>query len=292
MRPKLGLCCIALDNQTKFRTMTLKRYNELGETAALAQLGEIFVNNIQTTIENIKHCSRNEFAHYRLSSSLFPVLSAYQKSWRDLPNAWEIKNLMLQVGPLANRLGIGLSMHPDQYICLGSPHQSVRERSISELEYLGDIMDCMGIGGTMCLHVSNGSQPPEETKQRFVQSARQLSPMVQRRLRLENEDKGCWNCETLFKYFGGEYGLIYDCLHDSCNPSSERDWCRAFTSTWPAGETPVFHWSEGLDDEPRSHADYATKVPDCVRLTSRVVWEVELKAKDRAIKKIVKDFFS
>lgn len=290
MQPKLGLCCIALDNQTKFRTMTLKRFKELGEQAAMDKLADIYRDNIQVTIQNILYCSRLGLAHYRLSSSIFPVLSAFDKSWRDLPNSLELKNLMAQVGPLANRLGISLSMHPDQYICLGSPHQQVRERSINELNYLGDIMDCMGISGTMCLHVSNGSQPPLETKARFDLSAKQLDNRVLRRLCLENEDKGCWNCETLFNNFGAEYPLVYDNLHDSCNPSSNRDWCRVFTSTWPV-YTPIFHWSEGEAEDARSHADYYSKVPDCVKNMRHVIWECEVKMKDRAIKKALSDFF-
>jgi len=53
-------------------------------------------------------------------------------------------------------------------------------------------------------------------------------------------------------------------------------------STW--NTTPVFHYSEGIDGT-RKHADYALHSPP--DYDKEVFWDVELKAKDLAIFKML-----
>ena len=53
-------------------------------------------------------------------------------------------------------------------------------------------------------------------------------------------------------------------------------------STWPT--TPLFHYSEGIGDT-RNHADYAVNTPNSYG--KQVYFDVELKAKDWAIYKIL-----
>ena len=294
MHPKLGLCCISLESGFKFRAMTIKRFNELDSKTAWANLGEVCLHNVNVVIGNIKYCSANEIAHYRIPCSLFPVLSYLLKDWKDLPNYHEVNGLLSQVGPLAHRLGVRLSMHPDQYVSLGSQREEVRKKSIYEFSFQADILQAMNVPDgaltPMCLHVTSGAQDPDQTKKFFLESVKQLPEHAQKRLVLENEDRGCWKAETLFKYFGSLFPLVYDNHHDDCNPSSERDWCKVFAHTWPAGVAPVFHWSEGLKDEDRSHSDYFTKLPDCVRLNPHIYWECEVKMKDKAIREARKLF--
>lgn len=287
MHPKLGLCCISLDSGFKFRTMTVKRFKQLDEKAAMANLREVCMHNIWVVIGNIKYCAEKGIAHYRIPCSLFPVLSYLMKDWKDLPDSYGIKDLLAQVGPLAHRLGVRLSVHPDQFVSLGSKSEEVRKKSIYEFVFQAEILQAMnvpeGVQTPMCLHVTNGAQDPEQTKKFFLQSVKEMPEHASSRLVLENEDKGCWNCETLFKNFGSLFPLVYDNHHDDCNPSPVRDWCKVFAHTWPAGVAPVFHWSEGTADDKRAHADYFTKLPDCVRLNPHIYWECEVKMKDKAI---------
>jgi UV DNA damage repair endonuclease len=55
-------------------------------------------------------------------------------------------------------------------------------------------------------------------------------------------------------------------------------------ATWH-GAMPIFHYSEGINGT-RKHADYAQQLPPDYDMP--VVWEVELKAKDKAIKRMMK----
>jgi len=47
------------------------------------------------------------------------------------------------------------------------------------------------------------------------------------------------------------------------------------------------HWSEGLPDKPRSHAEFASHVPAVVSMNNDCVWEFELKGKDLAILQVL-----
>tara|TARA_Y100001973_G_scaffold61384_1_gene90259 strand:- start:18 stop:545 length:528 start_codon:yes stop_codon:yes gene_type:complete len=112
---------------------------------------------------------------------------------------------------------------------------------------------------------------------------------------------------NLFKYFhiytretyNHAFPLTYDNLHNKCNPSEingqkidDVQNVQAFYHTW--NTTPVFHWSIGKSDAPsekRSHADYLDgDIPEFVNVDGipfTIKWECEVKAKDKAIFKIL-----
>jgi len=59
----------------------------------------------------------------------------------------------------------------------------------------------------------------------------------------------------------------------------------AFKKAYNTWDTiPLFHFSEGIDGT-RKHADYATGVPN--EYGMEVYWDCELKAKCKAVKKIL-----
>jgi hypothetical protein len=47
------------------------------------------------------------------------------------------------------------------------------------------------------------------------------------------------------------------------------------------------HWSEGTAEKPRSHAQFASFIPEVIAKNLDCVWEFELKGKDKAILKIL-----
>ena len=74
-----NLCCISNELKKQgyhFQTMTWKRFNQLcdkyGDTAALNELGERWLNNVRVTYMCIQHCYQNDWG-YRISSNLFPI---------------------------------------------------------------------------------------------------------------------------------------------------------------------------------------------------------------------------
>lgn len=287
-----NLCCISnelKDNGYSFQTMTWKRYNELCRMAteeyALAQLGDRWLNNLVVTRATINHCRYNGWG-YRLSSDLFPILTHpdFKYGVHDVPQ-WELIETLFKAISKENTGSqiVRLSMHPDQFNVLASDNQESVNKTIKELNVHGWIMDSMGCvrgyANPMNIHVNCTKGNLKDIADRFMSNLNQCDQSVTSRLVVENEDKGCWNVENLLAHFN--LPITYDNLHDKCNPSPNiDDPMTQCDITWNC--KPIFHYSESHPDKtnPRSHADTPLDIPpvECYD------WDIELKAKDRAIR--------
>ena len=301
---KLGLVCISemlkkQDKSLAFKTMTRKRFLELGRDAALKELSSRILHNCKLTKQIVIHCASVGIAHYRISSCLLPLVtdSTLRIFYDDLPDMRRIEAALAEVGVAAKDHGISISSHPDQFNVLTSYNQDVINRSIIELNHQAYVLDLIGLpqnySAPMCLHLNLSPDFKRETVSsyvdRFAASLASCSQSVRNRLVLENEDKGFWNCKNLYESFRMIIPLVYDNLHCSTNPSDldQQTLINLFKLTWGA-YTPVMHWSEGTSDKPRSHAEFASHIPEVVSMNKDCVWEFELKGKDCAILQILK----
>ena len=311
-----------------FRTMTRKRFNDLsekeGRNEAIKELSERIYHNVLVTRYIVRHCIRNSICHYRLSSALFPLLTdaTLDLSLELLPDKVKIENELIKIGLIAKRFNLSIGSHPDQFNVLASTNETSVNRTINELNFQSRVFDLIGLPQThqapMNIHI-NGT-PPEiksdkvdpdsinnmrikEMAERFYNNLMRCNEGVYNRLTIENEDKGFWNVDNIIKfseYIFNKYNLnipvCYDNLHDFCNPSEERNitfQAERCAYTWvdqDDGEfiAPVFHWSEGKPEKPRSHADYFAlgNYPPTIAIepNNEAKWECEVKKKDLAIK--------
>lgn len=298
---KLGLVCISEElrksKKCAYKAMTRRIFNSKSRDISISELSSRVVHNASYVCDVIDHIVQSQnrhhgfLSHLRLSSTIFPLMTdpTLSLSYEDLPQYELIKKLLRTAGDNARRNNISISCHPDQYNVLASYRDDVIENSIRELNHQSFVMDLLGCpadhSAPMTLHTSCSPRFKIESLDsyvaRFTDSVRRCSTGVQKRLVLENEDKGYWNCENLYNAFNGLYPLVYDNLHDSCNPSScEHDWPNLFAQTW-GSHVPVFHWSEGIHGT-NKHTARASHIPNVIGKYD-VVWEVELKDKDTAI---------
>lgn len=327
----LGLTCISeeLKDQDKkkysFRTMTRKRFNDLctseGKNEALNQLSQRILHNVIVTQYIINHCSITNIRHYRLSSSLFPLLTdqTLEISLEDLPNYATIKQELRQAGLIAQTLRISIGSHPDQFNVLASNNKDAVKRTINELNFQASVLDQLGLPqdhtAPMNIHINYTPQADETLETVATKFFRNLSMCdkgVYNRLTIENEDKGFFNVdncikfsEYLFETFNANIPVCYDNLHDFCNSSEDHN--VAFQAercayTWVnqgEGEhnflAPVFHWSEGKPEKPRAHADYFaignTPPHIAIDVDRPAKWECEVKGKDKAIRLLQKALY-
>jgi len=325
----LGLTCISEQLKEKdkkkysFRTMTRKRFNDLcvkdGRNEAIQELSERIIHNVIVTQYILEHCNKSNIKHYRLSSALFPLLTdqTLELSLEDLPNQGRINEELRLAGLMAQTLGISIGSHPDQFNVLASPNREAVKRTINELNFQASILDKLGLPqdhtAPMNIHI-NYSPKEDETLEvvatRFFRNLSMCDKGVYNRLTIENEDKGFFNVdncikfsEYLFNTFGANIPVCYDNLHDFCNPSEDHN--IAFQAercayTWVnQGDgdnnfiAPVFHWSEGKPEKPRSHADYFAlgNIPPVIAIepNKEAKWECEVKQKDKAIELLYKN---
>ena len=289
-----NLCCISNELKEQghsFKTMTWKRFNQLlvsdGEASALAELGSRWLNNVEVTRLCIKHCFDNGWG-YRVSSSLFPVLThpEFMYTVQDVPQYEDIWDEFAEIEMNNEIWGVRLSTHPDQFNVLASENQSAVEKTITELNHHGWVMDMLGCpcdyNSPINIHVNNTKGSLDDIACRFMSNLNKCDYSVISRLVVENEDKGCWTVANLVQYFN--VPITYDNLHDKCNPSQFHPTASnmaSCASTWGSVK-PLFHYSESCPDatNPRKHAQIPTGFPS----TDRYDWDVELKSKDAAIR--------
>lgn len=323
----LGLTCISEELKQKdkkkysFQTMTRKRFNDLcvqeSKNEAIKQLSERIIHNLRVTQYILRHCTLRNINHYRLSSSLFPLLTdqTLELNIERLPNYNSIKEELRFIGLIAFSFKISMSMHPDQFNVLASLNQDAVEKTIKELNFQAKIMDMMGLPqdhtAPMNIHINHTPKMDEGygmVADRFHKNLMRCDAGVFNRLTIENEDKGFFNvdnCINFSEYLHDAYDfnlpVCYDNLHDFCNPSEERNitfqaercaytWVDrrqvsgAFNNNFLA---PVFHWSEGKPEKPRAHADYFAlgNLPPHIAIDPEqpAKWECEVKGKDKAI---------
>lgn len=329
MTTTLGLTCISEELKDKdkkkysFRTMTRKRFNDLcnseGRNEALNQLSERILHNVIVTQYIVNHCSATNIRHYRLSSALFPLLtdSTLEISMEELSHKARIKQELRFIGLIALTFNISIGSHPDQFNVLASPDREKVSRTVNELNFQAGVLDMIGLPkdhtAPMNIHINYTPKADENLEivaTRFFRNLSMCDKGVYNRLTIENEDKGFFNVdncikfsEYLFAAFGVNIPVCYDNLHDFCNPS-EGNPSIAFNAercayTWinqGEGEhnflAPIFHWSEGKPEKPRSHADYfalGNSPPHiAIEPDKPAKWECEVKGKDKAIRLLQK----
>ena len=312
-----------------FRTMTRKRFNDLcvrdGKDEAIRDLSERILHNVRATRYIIRHCINNNILHYRLSSALFPLITdeKTEVSFDDLPDKVLIQEELEFAGKIAKDFGISIGSHPDQFNVLASTNRDAVSRTINELNFQASVLDMLGLPqdhtAPMNIHVNYTPKMDEGLQMvatRFFRNLSMCDAGVYKRLTIENEDKGFFNVdncikfsEYLFNTFGANIPVCYDNLHDFCNPSEDRNisfqaercaytWVNLSTDDVLSADStflsPVFHWSEGNPQKPRSHAEYFAlgNHPPHIAIDpdKPVKWECEVKAKDKAIKLLQESF--
>jgi UV DNA damage endonuclease len=309
---KLGLVCISellrqKSPELAFKTMTRTQFLKKPREESILELSKRISHNLDVTLETIKHCKEVGIKHYRLSCKLFPLLTdkTLELDLELFPNKNPLMKKMQEIGETAQVLNISISIHPDQFVVLGSDSDEVCANSVRELNFHGYILNCMGMADSykcpINIHPSlSNFESPEKFMNKLVNNFFKCDIGVRNRLVFENEDKGFWNCNNLYEYFHDymkmnfhfNFPLTFDNLHDKANPSYDSQGnvipidkqFLKFYGTWPV--EPVFHWSEAEEGTKRNHAQKLSNPPQDFGLD--VTWEIEVKGKDKAFVHFIK----
>jgi UV DNA damage endonuclease len=310
---KYGLVCISellrdKEPELKFKTMTRTQFLKGDREKSILELSKRIFHNLVVTAETIKHCADNRIRHYRLSCKIFPLITdkTLQLEIEVFPNYANIMQKMIEIGQLAKSLNVSISIHPDQFVVLGSASDDVCKKSVDELNFHAWVLDSMGLPDDYTcpinIHPSlSNFESPEKFIQKFVTNFFQCGMSVRNRLVLENEHHGFWNCNNLFEYFqqymrqaySFGFPLTFDNLHDEANPSFDGQGQKIpmatqflkFYKTWPVN--PVFHWSEAKAGTKHDHAQKLSSPPADFGVD--VTWEIEVKDKDKGFIHYVKN---
>jgi UV DNA damage endonuclease len=292
----LGYACInmTLGNRkpkiTTNRSMVRKTFLERG----LNYAGELGLENSRDLLQILKWNTENGIKLFRLSSEFFPWASEY--NFEDLPQFLRIRTLLSGAGHYAQSVGMRINSHPGPFNVLTSPKESVVQNTIVDLELHGKIFDLMGLEkssyNNINIHCNGVYGDKKSAMDRFILNFQRLSPSVQTRLTVENDDKESMYSVKDLMYIHEKTGIpiVFDYHHHKfCTGGlSEEEALKLAVSTWPKGITPEVHYSESKSlhenntkIKPQAHSDYIKSLPNTYELDLDIM--VEAKGKELAI---------
>jgi UV DNA damage endonuclease len=289
----LGYACINMSMGKKVttnRAMVKRTF----EAKGLDYVSELALANAKDIIKILEWNRMNGIKLFRLSSTIVP--------WGDhldltqLKDYTEIKSELKKAGDFAKFWGMRVNSHPGPFVVLTSPNEEVVKNAIADLELHGKIFDMMGLSKThynnINIHCNGVYGDKQSAMDRFIQNFQRLSLSVQKRLTVENDDKGSMYSVKDLMYIHKNTGIpiVFDYHHHQfCTGGlSEEEAVKLAATTWPDGIKQEVHYSESKalheknpKEKPQAHSVYINALPNTYGLDLDIM--VEAKGKELAI---------
>lgn len=283
----LGLVCITVSDDVRFRTITRTRLRTLDTRTQVTTLRALYRDNAGRLARAIDFCAKRNIYLYRVTSGLFP--QSEEAPGYELLD--ELEPLLSTIGDRATSQGIRLVMHPDQFVVLSSDGAKIVENSITILRHHARVLDLLkqprSAWAALQVHGGKGGRAKQ-----LIKVIRGLPEEIRSRLALENDENAYGAAEILEICKTAGVPMVFDAHHhivheglDSYEDPSIAEMTRGARATWPDPEWQMVHISNGRDSfsDPK-HADFIEQMPSVYR---EVEWiEVEAKSKEQAIERL------
>ncbi len=287
---RLGLCCTFLEVPIRFRRTTARYVNTLGPDEQRSFLRQIAADNATALAMAVDWCAAHEVGAFRVNSEILPLATHPQVGYSldALDPTGEVRAVFADAGARASRGLVRLSLHPDQFVVIGSLREEVVRSSLTEVEHQAALAELIG-AEQLTLHGGGAQGGKAAALDRLRRNLARLSVRARDRIALENDDRIYTVADLLPLCQEEGIPFVYDVHHHRCHPDgwSVEDATEAAAGTWN-GRDPWAHVStpkDGWDaDDPRRHADFIepSDVPVCW-LGRRMTVDVEAKAKELAV---------
>lgn len=295
---RLGLCCIFNDEPIRFRQTTAASIQKMPRREQLKKFSSICLENVLSLSKALEWVIANEVGAFRVLSPLFPRITHPNVGYHlsELPDHRAIETQCEKIRVNRQESDIRLSLHPDQFNVLSSPHSEVVKNTIMELEYQGMLAESIG-ADVINIHGGGVYGDKALALKRFKDNFALLSTRVQSRLTLENDDRSYSPADLIPVCDDMGIPFVYDVHHHRCLPDelSIRNATTECLRGWKkAGREPFFHIStsrNGYDSsKPQAHSDYIN-VEDFPQewLDLDATVDVEAKAKELAVLQLKKE---
>jgi UV DNA damage repair endonuclease len=243
------------DNCKQYNTgsTTVAWLNRQQKETAEQKLWDLMVQNIESCrllVEKVGTLDEN-LRMVRLSSDILPVYTepSWSRFWR-LPDVRAYcERGFGQIGDVARKANVRLSMHPGQFTVLASESDDIVNRSIEEFEYHVDMARWMGYGKTfqdfkINVHIS-GRRGPDGIRAVLGR----LTPEARNTLTIEN-DEMTWGIEHSLELVNN-CALVMDIHHhwvktgEYIEPTDDR--VKRIIDSW-RGVRPTLHYSVSRED--------------------------------------------
>lgn len=257
MHPDQAINRRILDNLQKpynTRSTTVAWLNRQPRNVAESHLWALMQHNIESYRKLVEYTASlpPELHMVRLGSDVLPMYT--EPSWKYFWHMPDVRAYcereLSKVGQLARKSDVRLSMHPGQFVVLGSDREDVVQRSISEFEYHVDVIRWMGYGKQWQDFKCNVHVSGRLGVDGVLAVLKKLSPEARNVITFENDEYNT-GLEDLIK-LADHTALVYDNHHHFIHSNgehlkpSDRRYHRVLDS-W-RGVRPTMHYSVSREE--------------------------------------------
>lgn len=292
---RFGLCCIFKNEPIHFRRATFRYLSTFKRQDQLLYLSKIIISNAESLLKALIFCKNNGIGSFRVNSRILPLKTHPEIGYETekLPEYKIILDLFYECGRYSRENNIRTTLHPDQFVLLSSPSESVTEKSIAELYYQAETAEWIN-ADVINIHAGGAYGSKDEALKRCKKRIQKLPDSIKKLLTLENDDKIYTPSDLFPVCMEMNIPLVYDVHHHRC---IEKDYNIEKTTelalkTW--NREPVFHISSpryGWENNKKQiHSDYIS-LDDFPLFWENldITVEVEAKAKELAVLRLIKD---
>ena len=251
------------------RTCRRDKFQKMG----LQYVGELGLQNLRDLLEILKWNEKNNIKMFRIGSDIFPWSSEYE--YIDLPQYREVCELLTSIGKYAKEVAQRLTFHPGPFNILGSKHKGVVARTAVDLRHHSEIFDMMGFTPSpynkINIHIGAAYKDKHAVLREWCRNyTNLLDSGTKARITLENDDRASlYTVEELYDEVYQNVGvpIVFDVHHWNCHHQHQdhnagssnsriQSSLQKAISTWPAGITPIIHYSSSK----RTHEDPTAKI--------------------------------
>jgi UV DNA damage endonuclease len=190
MSIRLGYACINMELREfgifGSRSLTLASLKKKG----IPEAKRLALDNIDDVMKIQFKNEGNGWRFFRLTSNLFPHMENPQAVEKyDISFA---KYKLKIVGKIVKKYGHRMTMHPGQFVQLGTPHEKVLHQSFADLKIHADIFVAMNLkptdGSVLIIHGGGSYGDKQATLKRWMENFKKLPKYVQQYIVLENDE--------------------------------------------------------------------------------------------------------
>lgn len=304
-RIRIGYACINMDlresNVFTSRSLILKTAREKG----IEYVRSLIKDNVEDLFKIIIYNESHGIRFFRISSVIFPHIGnpKLQNSDYDLDF---VKDKLKEIGKYAKRKNHRLTMHPGQYVQLGSNREEVVKQSFIDLENHANFLKMLGYtpsdGSVLIIHGGGTFGDKNETLKRWKENFLKLPKYVQEYISLENDENGYSIMDLLPFCEDLNIPFCVDVFHNEISkdyvPITQKLMNRIFKTWHNRNLIPKLHVSEqqsGLRRGAHSKTidklpDYLLKLPKLLKTDLDIMLEV--KDKEISVFKIYYKYFN
>lgn len=286
---RFGLCCKFLEEPIKFYTTTARFCSTLSCKERIRKISDLCLKNAVSLMQALRFCAANGIGCFRINSQILPLKTHPDCSYsiNELPDKEALLKTLTAAKRFKEENNLRLTMHPDQFILLSSPKESVTQSSICEIEYQAEFGDLVGVD-VINIHGGGGYGDKPAAIARIACNIKRLSESARKKLTFENDERTYTPADLLPICESLGVPFVYDIHHHRCKPDSLsiEEATIAALKTWD--REPLFHISSPKDgwngSKPQRHHDFIDPAdfPEFWKNQDLTI-EVEAKAKEKAV---------